>query len=132
MFDNISMKNNSEIIDSGDSGQNVPKNPVFNGDFNPILGRKSDLVSSKASIESAHVQKGEVVDALVCLPNSTLRLSQSEKKKKSLTSGKKRKSVKELKEELELKSIQPITCFFKKKQEMTEHIEISGESKSIN
>ena len=53
-------------------------------------------------IESAHVQKGEVVDALVCLPNSTLRLSQSEKKKKSLTSGKKRKSVKELKEEEKL------------------------------
>ena len=76
---------------------------------------------------SVRTEKMKVAGSIVCQPNLTLRKPQSEIKKKRNSTTKKRKTVKEMRNELELRTMPKITNFFKKDVQI-EQKDYSGES----
>ena len=93
---------------------------IFNEISNPRIGRQSansNLSLSYASSEITVANQTNVDGSVVRLPNSTLRNSQSDQGKKRKPPRSEKKTVKELKEEIESRSMKPITSFFKKKTE---------------
>ena len=120
-------------VENGDFGLNALKNTDFNEISNPRIGRKSansNLSSTYISSEFKVADKNKVDGSIVRTPNSTLRISQSDQRKKSKPPRSVRKTVKELKEEIESRSMKPITSFFQKKTEKTLEKDSFGESSS--
>ena len=78
------------------------------------------------------VDQQNVDGCIVGLPNSTSRKTQSDKGMKRKPSRSDKKTVKELKEEIESKSMKPITCFFRKKSKKSMQNDNFGESNSTN
>ena len=120
-------------VDNCDFGPFEPVNHDLNEISNPRIGRKSansNLSLSYISSEIKVADKKKVDVSIVRFPNSTLRDSQSDQKQKRKPSRSEKKTVKELKEEIESRSTKPITSFFKKKTEKTLNDDNFGESNS--
>ena len=129
-------RENSTISDDNDIfGRNRPKNPNYKTDFNPRIGGQAvdpDLSLSNVSSGIKVVDQQNVDGCIVGLPNSTSRKTQSDKGMKRKPSRSDKKTVKELREEIESKSMKPITCFFRKKSEKSMQNDNFGESNSTN
>ena len=104
------------------------KKVAISGDFSALSAVKIDEKSaginppSPLSLSSSvRDNKKCLVDTVVGLPNLTKRFSQSEKEGKKITPKRKKKSVKEVRNELELRSLTPITHFFQKETERKEN-----------
>ena len=99
-----------------------PKNIDLDGSIGLKSGRKSStrnpLISQKR-ITNVGAVNSTVDGSVVRLPNLTSSKSQSEKNSKRKPSEKKKRTVKEIKEEYEKKSTIPITCFFMEKNKKT-------------
>ena len=93
------------------------------------LRGKSDFLSQSIVLNTVRTEKTKVAETVVGLPNLTKRKPQSEKKLKRLSTSKKRKSVKEMRNELELKTLTQITHFFKKENKI-EQKDYNGERTS--
>ena len=87
-----------------------------------------NILISQKYYNSVGAVNTNVDGTLVRLPNLTLSKSQSDMKRKRKASEKKKRTVKELKKEIESKSLTLITCFFGKNDKKTQDLDYNGKS----
>ena len=111
-----------------DDKPKIEKKLEISGNFSAISAVEIDEKSagfnpqSPLSLSSSvRDNKKCLVDTVVGLPNQTKSFSQSDKEEQKIRSKRKKKSVKEMRNELELRSLTPITNFFQKETDRKEN-----------
>ena len=124
------IKEKRDIFEYFDSKCGINEGQIEGQFLSDIKSVKTGDHNTKVKIlnsSSVRTEKTKVAGSIVCQPNLTLRKPQSEIKKKRNSTTKKRKTVKEMRNELELRTMPKITHFFKKEVQI-EQKDCSGES----